>query len=178
MLKRIIKQIFSKEKVHIYQNSLTPPNIEKPNNYRIIRADFKNLGDILFFQEKKYVETFSKFLTIGDRGYFGYLEKNCIHRTWVKSNCQIVNFHRYLKYQLKENEEYIHYCETSSIARNRGYFSFTLNQILHENSKIKKLIAVTSKNLSSMKAIEKAGFYLYKTVVIYRIFFFTFTIKK
>lgn len=176
IFKKIFKKIFSKEKIYIYISLGALPNINRPNNYKIVRANLKNLKDILFFQEKKYIKIFETFLKNGDRGYLGYLNENCVHRTWVKSNCQTINFHRYFKYKLKKDEEYIHYCETSDKARNKGCFSFTLNQILSENFDKKKLIAVNSKNLSSIKAIERSGFDLYKTIIIYRILFLT--IKK
>lgn len=47
----------------------------------IKHATKDNLKDILYFQHEKYLDVFKNFLYTGDKGYLGYLENNCIHRS-------------------------------------------------------------------------------------------------
>jgi len=50
----------------------------------IKNASFKNIKDILYFQNKKYIEIFRKFLDAGDKVYFNYLNDKFIYPVWFQ----------------------------------------------------------------------------------------------
>lgn len=94
-----------------YQSQTSVANIK--------HATDDNLKDVLYFQHKKYIDIFNNFLSLGDKGYFGYLKGRCIHRSWVKLNEQIVYPHWASPYKLKKDEISIHYCATAPEARGK-----------------------------------------------------------
>ena len=59
------------------------------------------------FQDPKYIKIFENFLKIGDAGYLGYIEKECVHRSWAQSNNQTVDLPLSIPYKLKDNEIFI-----------------------------------------------------------------------
>ncbi len=165
---RAKKYIYSNEKILIYEN-IIKNEYKVLNNITISYASEKNLKDILYFQDKKYIDIFKKFLQMGDTGYFAYIDKNCIHRSWVKSNNQIVYPHWTLPYKLKDNEIFIHYCETAPEARGRKIYPHVLSEIIQEHTEKKVLIAVNKKNIASINGIEKVGFkqkFIIQTIVL------------
>jgi len=125
----------------------------------IKNVDYHMLPDILSFQDKKYLELFKNFLENGDQGYFAYLDGKCVHRTWVKLGPQEVNLHHFWKKSLKENELFIHYCETAEEARGKSIYPGVLAKIVKDfKEKYTIYISTSLKNQASIKAIEKAGF--------------------
>jgi hypothetical protein len=135
------------------------------SNIGLINKDIKikkiselNLNDLLYFQSKNYIDIFKNFLKLKDIGYMAYYNNKCVHRTWVKFNCQTVSLHSGYRYTLNNDEIFIHYCETSNIARGHGIYPKVLATIINEfNDKI-KLISVNIKNKASIKGVQKVGF--------------------
>jgi len=117
-----------------------------------------NLKDILYFQDERYLDIFKNFLLLGDKGYFGYLQDKCIHRSWLKGNQQTVYPHWLIPHKLKENEVFIHYCETAPEARGKNIYPYALSNIIEEHQDKEILISVNDENIASKKGVEKVGF--------------------
>jgi len=117
-----------------------------------------NIKHILYFQSQKYIDIFKKFLSLGDKGYFAYINNKCIHRSWVKDNQQVVYPHWAYPYKLKKNEVFIHYCETALEARGKNVYSHVLSNIIEEHKGKDILISVDDKNIISKKGVKKLGF--------------------
>ncbi len=167
----ILKRVYVNKTLILFELK----ELKKQNSIAIIKsATFKNLNDILSFQDPKYINIFENFLKIGDAGYFGYIEKECIHRSWVKSNNQTVWLPWSVPYKLKDNEIYIHYCETSHKARGKNIYPHVLYHIAEEFKDKKILISTDDKNIASIKGIRKVGFVPIKTVKVFRLFGFQF----
>ncbi len=144
--------------------------IPQTSNAMVMHINYLNLNDILNFQHQRYIDIFKKFLKIGDRGYFAYLNNKCIHRSWVKSNEQIVYLHWALPYRLKKNEIFIHYCETAPEVRGKNIYPHVLSKIIDEHQNKKIFILVNKKNIASIKAVRKVGFVSMQTIQIIIIF--------
>ena len=122
-------------------------------------ASPETIRDILSFQPERYVKVFEQFLSLGDRGYFAYLNGRCVHRSWVKHTPQTVRLHACLPMRLQENEAFIHYCETAPQARGKNIYPHVLTKIADDFKDRKRtFVAVNAKNVGSIKGIEKAGF--------------------
>ncbi|MFW3344165.1 hypothetical protein [Aliarcobacter butzleri] len=124
----------------------------------IKHATNENLKDVLYFQPQKYIDIFKNFLSLGDKGYFAYIKDKCIHRSWIKGNQQIVYPHRLVPHKLKENEVFIHYCETAPEARGKNIYPHVLSNIIEEHQDKEILISVNETNIGSIKGVEKVGF--------------------
>lgn len=117
-----------------------------------------NLSDVLHFQSQRYIDIFKNFLLLGDKGYFAYLQDKCIHRSWVKSNEQVVYPHWAYPYKLKKDEVFIHYCETAPEARGKNIYPHVLSNIIKGHQDKDILISVNDENIASKKGVEKVGF--------------------
>lgn len=158
-LKKIIK--FMKYRFYINETIIiySLKNHQKQTSSALIKFVSNNdIKDVLYFQSNRYINIFKNFLLLGDKGYFAYLQDKCIHRSWVKGNQQVVQFHWAYSYQLKENEIFIHYCETAPEARGKNIYPHVLSNIIEEHKNNDILISVNDKNISSKKGIEKVGF--------------------
>jgi ribosomal protein S18 acetylase RimI-like enzyme len=61
--------------------------------------------------------------------------------------------------RLKEDEAFIHYCETAPEARRNNIYPYVLTKIVDDFKDRKKIfVSVNAKNVASMKGVEKAGF--------------------
>ena len=161
MLNKIVsaikKRIYCNETIIVYVfRKTSQQNIA--TDLKIYPVADKNLKDVLSFQDKKYIEIFNNFLKVGDAGYYAYLNSNCVHRSWVKSNEQVVYFHWSLPYRLKNNEVFIHYCETAPNARGKNVFPRVLDYITRLNKNKEILISVNRNNQASIRGVQKAGF--------------------
>jgi len=151
----ITKRVYINEKIILYKLK----NYEKQISLATIKhAANDNLNDVLYFQAQKYVEIFKNFLVLGDKGYFAYLKDKCIHRSWLKANQQIVHPHWAYPYKLKENEVFIHYCETAPETRGRNIYPHVLSNIIEEHKDKDILISISDENIASKKGVEKVGF--------------------
>jgi len=97
-------------------------------------------------------------LLLGDIGYYGYINNNCIHRSWVKLNEQIVYPHWAYPMKLNKDEVFIHYCETTSKARGKNIYPHVFSNIIEKHQGKEVLISVNDKNIVSIKGVEKVGF--------------------
>lgn len=126
----------------------------------IKNASYKNIKDILYFQNRKYIEVFRTFLDAGDKGYFAYLNGKCVHRSWVQFGEKEVEIYRFLKRKIEKDEAFIHYCETAPEARGKNIYPTVLSKIVTDlKDKYKNIyISTNIKNKASRRGIEKAGF--------------------
>lgn len=155
----------------------TPKSISSPAI--INKANNQNLPDVLLFQDKRYLPIFKKFLEKGDIGYFGYIDGECIHRSWVITNeGSTYNPHPLVKAQLKKNEVYIHYCETAPIARGKNIYPYVISEIAKEFSGKDVLICVNEKNTPSVNGVKKAGFKPMQLISIFAILGIVFRRKQ
>ncbi|MDI2587659.1 hypothetical protein OR571_11175 [Psychrobacillus sp. NEAU-3TGS] len=142
--------------------------VKNINSSAIIKiANLENLNDIMNFQEAKYLSIFKDFLKKGDIGYLGYLNGQCIHRSWVvNKESSVVHLHPFVKKKLKKNEIFIHYCETATSARGNNVYPFVISEIAKDNPDKEVLICVNKKNAASLKGVKKAGFKPIQTIII------------
>lgn len=161
ILSFIVKTLFTFEVIFLFKNA-THEMKQQTSKADIVPANEENIKDVLNFQDSKYIDIFREFIKSGDIGYLGYLDGKCIHRSWVVCTPQIVNLHRFLKMRLLSDEAFIHYCETAEYARGKNIYPHVLTEIVDNflSFKEKKTIYISadSKNLPSIKGIEKAGF--------------------
>jgi len=148
-------RIFLKETVITYN---LKNHQEQTSVATIKHATNENLKDVLYFQSKRYINIFKNFLILGDKGYFAYLQDKCIHRSWVKSNEQVVYPHWAYPYKLKKDEVFIHYCETAPEARGKNIYPHVLSNIIKGHQDKDILISVNDENIASKKGVEKVGF--------------------
>lgn len=121
------------------------------------RVTVENVDDAGIFQADHYLQSFHEFLQRGDAGYYAYLDGKCAHRSWVPHNGVMdvdIFYHR----PLKENEVFIHWCETADWARGHNLYPATLGQIIADNPGKRVCISVNEKNMASRRGVEKAGF--------------------
>ena len=148
--------MFASEKLLLYR-SQTLTGQTSPTEIKM--ATPENINDILYFDSRTNVDKFQRFLAQGDHGYLGYLGKNCVHRSWVKCVPEKVFLHWALPMELKENEAYIHFCETAPVARGKNIFAHILSRISEEYQHCNNVyICVNFKNKASIRSIEKAGY--------------------
>lgn len=156
----IIKKMINFIKDRFYTNEIivlySLKNYQSQTSIATIKhATGDNLKDILYFQPQRYIDIFKNFLSLGDKGYFAYLQDKCIHRSWVKLNEQIVHPHWAYPYKLKENEVFIHYCETALEARGKNIYPHVLSKIIEEHQDKEILISVNETNIGSIKGVKK-----------------------
>ena len=160
---RILKKLLNYIRVRLYINETlilySLKNHQSQSSVATIKhAVNENISDVLYFQHQRYVNIFENFLSLGDKGYFGYLKDNCIHRSWVKLNEQVVHPHWAAPYELKKDEIFIHYCETALEARGKNIYPHALSNIIEEHQDKEILISVNETNTTSIKGVEKVGF--------------------
>ncbi|OCL85623.1 hypothetical protein [Arcobacter porcinus] len=158
-----LKKTYNYLKIRFYKNETIIvydlKNYQIQTSVAIIKhATNENLKDVLYFQSKRYINIFKNFLSLGDKGYFAYLEDKCIHRSWVKSNEQVVYPHWAYPYKLKKDEVFIHYCETAPEARGKNIYPHVLSNIIKGHQDKDILISVNDENIASKKGVEKVGF--------------------
>jgi ribosomal protein S18 acetylase RimI-like enzyme len=150
--------MFASERLLLYKHG---SDIPQSSPAEIRKATPGNIRDVLFFDTPDKVEKYLNFLELGDRGYLGYLDGNCVHRSWVKCGPGVVWLHWSLPLSLKENEAYIHFCETAPQSRGKNIFSHMLCHISEELKHCKNIyICINVNNPASIRSVEKAGFML------------------
>lgn len=162
--------IYTKEEFSIYKNihdvDVKSPAVVEP-------VDNSNVNDILTFNSEQYVETFKHFLNVGDKGYYAYLNGECVHRSWVKRGPQEICFMRDYRINLSEDEVYVHYCATAEKARGMSIYPAVLSQICKDYQGMNVYILVLNNKDHANRGVEKAGFEKAKRVSIRRILGFT-----
>jgi len=167
--------LYSKTIFFIYKNNYTPlinclATIKIVNEY--------NLTDVLCFNKIDVVDKFKTFIKNGDKGYYAYLNDDCVHRSWVVFGPKEISIINNYKKKLNKNEAYIHYCETSFKARGKGVYPFVLANICKDFSDKVIYLMTLCKKKNACRAVEKAGFVKEKVVEIKRILGFTIIKEK
>lgn len=132
-------------------------NIE--SSVDLVKADKKNLSDVLMFDTKTNYKVMTRMLSKGEKGILAYIEGKCIHRSWYKEGSGKVDIYKFLPFYLKENEAYIYYCATAEEMRGKNVYPFVISyiaQMVRGSNRV--FIATSNKNIASMRGIEKAGF--------------------
>lgn len=166
MIRNIVKRGYNFLNSRIYVNETTIlfesfKNIIQESPAKIVQANYDNLVDILTFQDSKYLKIFKNFLDNGDKGYFAYLNGKCVHRSWAQfGEKEVTLLAPFIKRKIKQNEAYIHYCETAPEARGKNIYPAVLSRIVNDfKDKYKNIyISTNIKNIASRRGIEKAGF--------------------
>jgi len=134
-------------------------NIECPA--KIVNVNYSNLKDALTYEPLHKVEQFKKFLEAGDQGYYAYLNGKWAHRSWVTFGPKAVDrWFTFAPMHIKEDEAFIHWCETAPYARGQNIYPAVLSKIVNDiKDNYKNIyIATTINNTSSQRGILKAGF--------------------
>lgn len=151
----VLMRLFSRSTVLLleWKEGLNPTS-----EVQVLPVTLQNIKDALSFQTEKQVNHFSDFLSRGDRGFYGYLNNTCVHRSWVVRGPANVLLHKFFSIAIKDTEIFIQYCETAPAARGKNIFAYVLNHIVQNFSDKRVLTSVTLQNASSRRAMEKAGF--------------------
>lgn len=177
VISKLMRYFFTKEQIVILSST---DEQQAPNSGMDIRSvNNSNLNDVLSFQPSSYLEVFKNFLVLGDQGYYAYFDGQCVHRSWVKSNEQVVYPHWAYPMKLMPNQYFIHYCETAPSARGKGVYPAVLSKIVKDckdNGEI--LMSINAKNTASIKGSQKAGFVERERVKVLVIFGIKFIQKQ
>jgi len=153
---KIFHHLFAAEQLILFR---FVSSIPQKSPAEVCSATFENIQDVLFFDTPDKVEKYRNFLFRGDKGYLAYLDGKCVHRSWVITLPRKVWLHWSLPFATQENEAYIHFCETATLARGKNIFSHVLCRIAADYRHCKNIyICVNVKNRPSSRSIEKAGF--------------------
>lgn len=117
-----------------------------------------NVEDALNFQSKGQIQTFRSFLKDGYKGYYGYMDDRCVHRSWVVQGPARVALHKFYSMAIQENEVFIQYCETAPSVRGKNIFAHVLSYIGSQWKTARVLTSVDKENSSSIRSMVKAGF--------------------
>jgi len=118
----------------------------------------ENVNDALAFQSQKQIQLFSDFLGRGDKGFYGYLDNSCVHRSWVVSGPAKVMLYKFFSLDINASEVFIQYCETAPGVRGKNIFAHVLNHMANQFKGKRVLTSVDLSNASSRRSMEKAGF--------------------
>ena len=174
---RAIRKIFFFDIRYLYEINPENFNCFISNRCKIEKVNRNNVRDILYFQDKKYIDIFLRFLEENDEGYLAYMNNKCIHRQWIQQNKK-VQFSPTYKYNLKSDELYCHYVETAADARGQGVSKAVLSKIILKYPNKKVLLTIQKGNFSSMSFCKGIGGQ--KVGIIYSIILFgiNFSFKK
>lgn len=120
----ILKNVFTKnfylnEKLFLYE--LHSP-ISIVSDAKMKKATDTSISDVASFQDKDMVGIYRNLLATSDSGYLAYLDGKCVHislaRPYTKQSNKAFPHFGYT-YYLRENEVYVHCCETALAARER-----------------------------------------------------------
>jgi len=121
-----------------------------------------NVTDASWFNTSAEMAAFRDFLERGDLGFYGYVDRKCIHRSWVKLGPCRINLWRSFSRRIGSKEAYIHYCKTASEVRGFGVYPLVLDYIarhLKDFYSIQRTYVATNyTNVASRRGIQKAGF--------------------
>lgn len=132
-------------------------------NIQIEYVTSKNINDALTYEPQVKVDTFKRFLSKGDCGFYAYLNGQFIHRSWVTFGPKkVTQWKQCAPLKLKQGEAYIHWCETVPWVRGMGVYPTVLNYIIRVLSgRVNEFyISTTADNIASRNGIRKAGFSL------------------
>lgn len=147
----------------------------------IKQVNWENIDDALTYEPKEKVKAFHSFLGKGDLGYYGYLDGEFAHRSWVTFGPGKINqWHHFVPLTLKEGEAVIHWCETTPKARGFNIYPAVLNKIVCDiGDQFEKIYIFTTRdNVGSFKGILKAGFIPIDVVEVYAVLGISVHINK
>ena len=127
----------------------------------IVKATDTSISDVVCFQNKDMVGIYRNLLKNGDTGYQAYLGEKCVHVSFTRPYTKETNKafpHSGYTYFLKENEVYVHYCETAPDARGKNVYPYVLTKIAEEYPNKTLVLFIYKDNWASIKGVEKAGF--------------------
>lgn len=175
----LVRRLYANERIGMFVFFSTAHKLIDYATTDIRPATQENLTDVLNFQPARYVDVFRNFLALGDRGYYAYLDDKCVHRSWVKSNEQVVYPHWAYPMKLQPNQHFIHYCETAPQARGKGIYPAVLSKIVNDfKDKGEILMSINVENTPSIKGAQKAGFVERERVKVLVIFGLKFITKQ
>lgn len=169
-LNYVKKFIYTKQIFFIYKKC-NDVIIELPAEVK--QVDKSNLQDALSFNDEAYMKIFNDFIDQGDKGYYAYLNGECVHRSWVKRGPKEILLTKGYSRFFSENDVYIHYCATAEKARGKNIYPYILSHICNELQNQNVYVLVLEKKLTARRGVEKAGFQKVKRVLIRRVFGFT-----
>lgn len=143
-------------------------------------VDHNNVSKVTDFREKKYVDTFLKFLKKGDLGVYAFVKGNVVGHAWVVMNFGTRNKKVNGYMNINPHEAFIHFCNVSEHYRGINIYPLMISKLCEQlflEKKIGKIIIDTdTSNTASINGIKKVGFkFLYKRTFIQ--LFNTFTLK-
>ena len=126
----------------------------------IHKVTWGNVDDARDMDSPEMISQYRSFLESGDSGYYAYSKGTVRHRSWVKSGPGTAGCGLCVKFKLKDEDVYVHYCKTEPSARGKGIYSAVLSRITYDMHAMNKTvyIATIESNPASIKGIEKAGF--------------------
>ena len=159
----ILKNIFTQnfyvsERLFLYE--LCSP-LSIVSDAKIEKATDTSISDVVCFQNKDMVGIYRNLLKNGDTGYQAYLGEKCVHVSFTRPYTKETNKafpHSGYTYFLKENEVYVHYCETAPDARGKNVYPYVLTKIAEEYPNKTLVLFIYKDNWASIKGVEKAGF--------------------
>jgi hypothetical protein len=168
LLVKVLNRLKSYHAVVITFESSNPKNVMTKAEIKLV--NWENVDDALTYEPKEKVKAFHSFLGKGDLGYYGYLDGEFAHRSWVTFGPGKINqWHHFVPLTLKEGEAVIHWCETTPKARGFNIYPAVLNKIVCDiGDQFEKIYIFTTRdNVGSFKGILKAGFIPVNAVEVY-----------
>lgn len=153
----VFSRFYTRTKVVIYQYKNSLPI---RSALVLIPVNEQNIQDARQFEDPVSFSINTKNFKKGEKGIYGYLNNHCVFRAWIIEGPKKILLHKFYTYQLKENEIYIHSCETAANHRGKGFYPYAISTIAakYRSEGKKILISTDEKNISSKKGILKAGF--------------------
>lgn len=143
-------------------------NVNGKNDILILKVTSENIKDILEFRSQSTLNIFIELLNNNHKGYYAYLNGKCCHCTWVLFEDGWQSISKYIEVKLNKKIGYISYCETADWARGKSIYPNVLRYIVNNCANVSKFFIVTnSKNIASIKGIEKAGFNILAKIKTY-----------
>jgi ribosomal protein S18 acetylase RimI-like enzyme len=158
---RLLRPIWERSHMHLLVLEATPPRIEARAPLHV-----GELGPERAQETALAGPDWAERWAHGDRCYGGWRDGQLVHHSWVTRNdSYIAEIRGWVK--PGSDEAYIYDCFTDGSCRGLGIFPAvlsTVSGILFDQGVRRVWIAVEAENLSSRKAIERAGFRLACTV--------------
>lgn len=149
---------FKSVEMILFENKVINDIFTKAHIYRVT---YRNVNDICEYEGNKYLKKYKRFLKRGDLGYYAYLDRKWMHRSWVVLGPRVIyGWFHFPPFVLKAGEAYCHFGETAPIARGQNISSAVLSRIAVDlKDKAEHIYTlVDENNYASRRTNEKAGF--------------------
>jgi ribosomal protein S18 acetylase RimI-like enzyme len=155
---------------------------------RILYANEENFSDIVAFHPRQYADHFAKLYGLGhfrnvfreddikdswsrgDTVCLGYLDGDCVHRSWVILGPRTVFLQfPFLRMKLGAKDAYVEYTETAPEARGRNITAHVFSKVSKdlEEKGFRVYVAVQERNVPMIRSATKAGFMKTKRVRLF-----------